>query len=202
MFDILPPRKINYSSVLGKRFYPTGSCGISVWGALLPLGLRNFKHQMNRHCLKSAVRRQLRWQKLKTDRSGSPVPSLVFALLFDCLVSQFQLTKLAENYSLCQEVRTKLMQRRQEWGSRRKSQQSEPPISWGLLMCKAYHVLSMKNTRGFSLPSKTSKMYYTSQGGAGPCSQDGHRSQYHAGCFRSLIWDICSCVGHHRFFWY
>lgn len=129
-------------------------------------------------------------------------PLHLLCCLFDCLVSQFQLTNLAENYSLCQEIRTKRRQRRQEWGSRRRSQQSEPPIFWGLLGCKAYHVLSMKNTRGFSLLPQTSIMYYTSQGRAGPCSQDGHSSQYHAGCFRSLIWNICSWVGHHRLFWY
>lgn len=170
------------------------SCGISVWGGLLPLGHRCLKLQRNRHHL------TVHWGD-KSSRptevviSGDPVPSLRLALFFDCFMSQFQPTSVAENHSFCQEIYKKMMQRRQEWENRW-NQRSEAPISSSLVGTK-YITSWWKTNWGFSVPSQTSTAHHTSQGRAGLCSQDGHSSQHHAHFFRSLIWDICSWLGPH-----
>lgn len=138
------------------------SCGISVWGGLLPLGLRYFKLQKNKH------HPTVQWG----DKSSRPTEVVVLCPPLDLLCC---LTPSWANFnSLIWQKTThsvkksgkKLMQRRQEWENRW-SQQSDPPISSSLVRCKLHHVLSVKNQLRILSPiPNLNKTYHTSQGSA------------------------------------
>lgn len=154
---------------------------------MLPLGHRCFKLQRNRYHL------IVQWG----DKSSRPTEVVVLCPPLDLLCC---LTASWTNFNslIWQKAIHSVKKSRKNWCKGDRNEKTgginNPRHLSPLVLWSTKYIISCrwKTNWGFSLPSQTSTTYYTPQGRAVLCSQDGHSTQYHVEFFRSLIWDICS----------